>query len=187
MQITELPFSKITDFLFTNEVFPFANYQFELISQKNFFSICFVSQIRVISSRLTGLAFLLKRQKRLFQWLLRKLAFIGEISLTENSISWRSDFTITKSMFTGEAQWYNWPFVWVLTLRSMIIDHCSFHEDNSFCIYCLTKMSVPKVANRAHELRVLLSRGSIRGARPLFRFLSVFFLNERSVVRIISG
>ena len=24
----------------------------------------------------------------------------------------------------------------VLTLRLMIFDHCSFHEDNSFCIYC---------------------------------------------------
>ena len=39
----------------------------------------------------------------------------------------------------------------VLTLRSMIFDHCSFHEDNSFCIYCLTKMTIPKVANRLHD------------------------------------
>ena len=44
----------------------------------------------------------------------------------------------------------------VLTLRSMIFDHCSFHEDNSFCIYCVTKMTIPKVASRVHELRVLL-------------------------------
>ena len=66
----------------------------------------------------------------------------------------------------------------VLTLRSMIFDHCSFHEDNSFCIYCLTKMTIPKVASRVHELRVLLSRGSFRGARPVFLFLSVFSLRR---------
>ena len=72
----------------------------------------------------------------------------------------------------------------VLTLRSMIFDHCSFHEDNSFRIYCLTKMTIPKVANRLHELRVLLSRGSFRGARPLFRFLSFFQLDECSLVCI---
>ena len=51
----------------------------------------------------------------------------------------------------------------VLTLRSMSFDHCSFHEDNSFCIYCLRKMTIPKVANRVHELRVLLSRKSSVG------------------------
>ena len=68
----------------------------------------------------------------------------------------------------------------VLTLRSMIFDHCSFHEDNSFCIYCVTKkMTIPKVASRVHELRVLLSRGSFRGARPHFLFfLSVFSLRR---------
>ena len=66
----------------------------------------------------------------------------------------------------------------VLTLRSMIFDHCSFHEDNSFSIYCLTKMTIPKVASRLHELRVLLSRGSFRGARPLFLFLTVFSLRR---------
>ena len=37
----------------------------------------------------------------------------------------------------------------VLTLRSMIFDLCSFHEDTSFCIYCLTKMTIPKVAQDA--------------------------------------
>ena len=63
----------------------------------------------------------------------------------------------------------------VLTLRSMIFDHYSFHEDNSFSIYCLKKMTVPKVTNSVHELRVLLSRGSFRGARPLFRFFYLFF------------
>ena len=72
----------------------------------------------------------------------------------------------------------------VLTLRSMIFDHCSFHEDNSFCIYCLTKMTIPKVANRLHELRVLLLHGSFRGPRPLFRFLSFFRLDECSLVCI---
>ena len=61
-----------------------------------------------------------------------------------------------------------------LTLRLMIFDHCSFHEDNSFCIYCLTKMTIPKVTNRVHELKVLLSRGSFRGARSLFSFVSFF-------------
>ena len=70
----------------------------------------------------------------------------------------------------------------VLTLRSMIFDHCSFHEDNSFFIYCLTKMTIPKVASRVHELRVLLSRGSFRGARPLPFFYLFFLLDERSLV-----
>ena len=41
----------------------------------------------------------------------------------------------------------------VLTFRSMIFDYCAFHEDNSFCIYCLTKMTTPKVANRLCEFR----------------------------------
>ena len=60
----------------------------------------------------------------------------------------------------------------VLTLRSMIFDHCSFHEDNSFCIYCLRKMTIPKVANRVHELRVLPSRKSSVG----HAHSNVFFL-----------
>ena len=47
----------------------------------------------------------------------------------------------------------------VLTLSSMIFDHCSFHEDNSFCIYCLTKMTIPKVTNRVHELKVCYRAG----------------------------
>ena len=68
---------------------------------------------------------------------------------------------------------YSNNFNAVLTLRSMIFDHYSFHEDN-----CLKKMTVPKVTNSVHELRVLLSRGSFRGARPLFRF-SIFFSLER--------
>ena len=72
----------------------------------------------------------------------------------------------------------------VLTLHSMSFDHCSFHEENSFCIYCLTKMTITRLANREHELRVLLSHGIFRGARPLFRFLSFFRLDERSLVCI---
>ena len=60
----------------------------------------------------------------------------------------------------------------VLTLHSMIFDHCSFHEDNSFCIYCLRKMTIPKVANTMHELRVLLSRKSSVG----HAHSSVFYL-----------
>ena len=60
----------------------------------------------------------------------------------------------------------------VLTLRSMIFDHCSFHEDNSFCIYCLRKMTIPKVPNRVHELRILLSsKSSVEHAHS-----SVFYL-----------
>ena len=74
---------------------------------------------------------------------------------------------------------YSNNFNAVLTLRSMIFDHYSFHEDNSFSIYCLKKMTVPKVTNSVHELRVLLSRGSFRGARPLFRFFFIFFSLER--------
>ena len=59
-----------------------------------------------------------------------------------------------------------------LTLRLMIFDHCSFHEDNSFCIYCLTKMTIPKVPNRVHESRVLLSsKSSVEHAHS-----SVFYL-----------
>ena len=68
----------------------------------------------------------------------------------------------------------------VLTLSSMIFDHCSFHEDNSFCIYCLTKMAIPKVTNRVHELIVLLSRGSFRGTRSLFSFVSFFSYIKRT-------
>ena len=57
----------------------------------------------------------------------------------------------------------------VLILRSMIFDQFSFHEDNSFCIYCLRRMTIPKVANRVHELRVLLSRKSfVEHARSSF-------------------
>ena len=60
----------------------------------------------------------------------------------------------------------------VLTLRSMIFDHCLFHEDNSFCIYCLRKMTIPKVPNRVHELRILLSsKSSVEHAHS-----SVFYL-----------
>ena len=51
---------------------------------------------------------------------------------------------------------YSNNFNVVLTLRWMIFDHYSFHEDNSFSIYCLKKMTIPKVTNRVHELRVLL-------------------------------
>ena len=32
-------------------------------------------------------------------------------------------------------------------------DYCAFHEDNSFCICCLTKMTTPKVASRLREFR----------------------------------
>ena len=73
---------------------------------------------------------------------------------------------------------YSNNFNVVLTLRSMIFDHYSFHEDNSFSIYCLKKMTIPKVTNRVHELRVLLSRGSFRGARPLFRFFIFFYMKS---------
>ena len=73
---------------------------------------------------------------------------------------------------------YSNNFNVVLTLRWMIFDHYSFHEDNSFSIYCLKKIIIPKVTNRVHELKFLLSRGSFRGARPLFRF-SIFFSLER--------
>ena len=64
----------------------------------------------------------------------------------------------------------------VLTLRSMIFDHCSFHEDNSFCIYCVTKMTIPKVASRVHELRVFVEH-----AHSSFFYL-FFLLDERSLV-----
>ena len=69
----------------------------------------------------------------------------------------------------------------VLTLRSMIFDRHLFNDDNSLFVNRRTKMTIAKVANKVHELKVLLSRGSFRGARPLFRFLSFFLLNEREL------
>ena len=101
------------------------------------FFICFVSQIRVIlwlshgqhdalfdksyrekfywSGSIFTAAFLLAEAIAACSMIVRKLVFIGEIIfILENSVSWKCNFAIRRSMFTGKAQWNNWRVVWVL-------------------------------------------------------------------------
>ena len=70
---------------------------------------------------------------------------------------------------------YSNNFNVVLTLRSMIFDQYSFHEDNSFSIYCLKKTTIPKVTNRVHELRSFAIAREFSWNTPTLPFIYLFF------------